>query len=230
LNAGLIPSATENSVTMYAKAFGQIDVQGQDSIYSFDTYTGTINSNVQLIGSGAINISTDTVLNKIKFYSPDDAISSLSTAVANFTGINNSLSNTITSFNSPFSTFIYNAISSYSTVQGPLVNALNFSNVLSTNNNVVKFNTGILNVSTLNMLNYRQPFIQYGSSILDGSSRTIALNSNYIDSNYIIQVTYLKGDNPPVIPLSFNNITRSNFIVHGDSNSRFHWTTYGNAF
>jgi hypothetical protein len=120
INAGLIPG-TGNSVSMYAKAFGQIDVPNQSSIYSFDTYTGTINSNIQLVGAGIVNISTTTNNNSIQFYSPDNGTSSLSTVLGNFIGLNGSLSNTISSFNSPFSTFIYNAISSYSTVQGPLV-------------------------------------------------------------------------------------------------------------
>jgi hypothetical protein len=106
---------------MYAKAFGQINVQGQDSIYSFDTYSGTINSNVQIVGSGVIDITTVSNTNKIEFYSPDNGTSSMSTVVANFTSLNNGLSNKIAAFNSPFSTFIYDAISSYSTVQGPLV-------------------------------------------------------------------------------------------------------------
>jgi hypothetical protein len=120
LNAGLIP-ASGNSVSMYAKAFGQINVQGQDSIYSFDTYTGTINSNVQIVGSGVVEITTVSSTNKIEFYSPDNGTSSMSTVVGNFIGLNNGLSNKIAAFNSPFSTFIYDAISSYSTVQGPLV-------------------------------------------------------------------------------------------------------------
>ena len=120
VNAGFIPGSG-NSVTMYAKAFGQIDVPGQSSIYSFDTYTGSINSNVNIVGSGVINISTNTALNQIQFYSPDNGTSSMSTVVGNFTGLNGSLSNKIASFNSPFSTFIYNAISSYSTVQGHLI-------------------------------------------------------------------------------------------------------------
>ena len=121
LNAGLIPSSSGNSATVYAKAFGKIDVQGQDSIYSFDTYTGTINSNVKIIGSGVIDITTDTNQNKIEFYSPDNGTSSMSTVVGNFITLNSGLSDKIAAFNSPFSTFIYDAISSYSTVQGPLV-------------------------------------------------------------------------------------------------------------
>jgi hypothetical protein len=120
-NAGLIPTTGTNEVKMYAKAFGKIDVDGQDSIYSFDTYTGTINSNVKIVGSGIINISTDTTQNKIQFYSPNDATSSLSTVVGNFTGLNRHLTNTFSSFSSPFSTFIYDSISSFSTAQGPVV-------------------------------------------------------------------------------------------------------------
>jgi hypothetical protein len=120
-NAGLLPTGGTNEVAMYAKAFGQIDVDGQDSIYSFDTYTGTINSNVQIVGSGIINISTDTTQNKIQFYSPNDATSSLSTVVGNFTGLNTYLTNTFSNFSSPFSTFIYYSISSFSTAQGPVV-------------------------------------------------------------------------------------------------------------
>jgi hypothetical protein len=119
-NAGLIATGS-NEATMYAKAFGQIDVDGQDSIYSFDTYTGTINSNVQIVGSGIINVTTDTTQNKIDFYSPNDATSSLSTVVGNFTGLNTYLTNTFSNFNSPFSTFIYDSISSFSTAQGPVV-------------------------------------------------------------------------------------------------------------
>lgn len=116
--AGLKPSASGNSVSIYAKAFGKIDVPGQDSIYSFEPATGTINSNVQIVGSGIVSITTDTNLNKLQFYSPDTGLSSISTMVSNFTHLNGSLSNTISSFNSPFSTFIYNAISSFSTSLG----------------------------------------------------------------------------------------------------------------
>ena len=120
-NAGLYPGNSTNTALVYAKAFGQIDISGQDSIYSFDTYSGQINSNVSIVGSGVINITSDTTKNKMEFYSPDNGTSSMSTVVGNFIGLNGNLSNTIATFNSPFSTFIYNAISSYSTVQGPLV-------------------------------------------------------------------------------------------------------------
>lgn len=117
-NAGLKPSGSGNSVSVYAKAFGKIDVSGQNSIYAFDTVNGTINGNLEIVGSGTIDITTDTSVNKIQFYSPDTGMSSISTMVSNFVHLNGSLSNTISSFNSPFSTFIYNAISSFSTSLG----------------------------------------------------------------------------------------------------------------
>lgn len=145
LNAGVTPGSG-NSVTMYAKAFGQINVQGQNSIYSFDTYTGTINSNIQIVGSGIIDITTVSNTNKIEFYSPDNGTSSMSTVVGNFIGLNNGLSNKIAAFNSPFSTFIYDAISSYSTVQGPLVT---FPQLYST---ISSFSTSLAQVVHYNEL------------------------------------------------------------------------------
>jgi hypothetical protein len=199
---------------MYAKAFGQIDVPGQSSIYSFNSYTGQINSNVALIGSGITNISTDTTKNKIQFYTPDTGLSSLSTVLANFKGLNYSLSSTIGSFNSPFSTFIYSAISSFSTSLGTSPNSY--------------FNT--VNTSSVQILGQNQPFIQYGYNVLDttGTSQ-ISLTRNYIDTNYIVQLTY-NGNGTNTIPLSFTIIDRSTISIHGDVNASFHWTTYGNLF
>ena len=117
-NAGLIPGPSGNSVKLYSKSFGEITVSGQSSIKAFNTFTGIIQPNVSMAGTGIINISTDTSKNLLNFYSPNDATSSMSTVVGNFVGLNGSLSNTIASFNSPFSTFIYAAISSFSTSLG----------------------------------------------------------------------------------------------------------------
>jgi hypothetical protein len=284
-NAGLKPSGSGNSVSVYAKAFGQIDISGQNSIYSFDTVTGTINSNVEIVGSGTIDITTDTSVNKIQFYSPDTGMSSISTMVSNFVHLNGSLSNTISSFNSPFSTFIYNAISSfstslgqavrfnemqssissfstslgpvvnlsqvlstmssissarivdinnaistYSTLQGPLVTTLNFSSVLSTQNYVVQLKTGTLNTSTIQQQGLVQPAIQYGFSTLDSSgTNLITLTTNYINGNYAVQLSYTDTSSR-VKPLSSSNITSSNFTVYGDNNAKIHWTTFGNLF
>jgi hypothetical protein len=213
-NAGLVPSGSGNSVTMYAKAFGKIDVLGQESIRAFDTVTGTIDSNVLLSGTGIINISTDTSKQLINIYSPNDATSSMSTVVSNFSSLNKFLSTTFSSFNSPFSTFIYSAISSFSTAQGVSLSQ--------------QFSTETLNVSTINMSGTLQPFIQCGSNTLSGQSIVVILSKGYVDSNYIIQLTYVRGSSSPSVPLSFTNVTPNSFVVVGDSGSTIHWTTYGN--
>jgi hypothetical protein len=212
-NVGLLPSGSGNTVKLYSKAFGEIDVVGQSSIYAFNSQLGTIDSNVTLAGTGIINISTDTSKNLINFYSPNDATSSMSTVVGNFVGLNGYLSNSISSFNSPFSTFIYSAISSFSTSQGVSLSE--------------KFRTQTLEVSSVNISGTLQPFIQYGSNTLLAQSNTINLPRAYRNSNYIIQLTYVKTSGSPSIPLSFNTITTSNFVAVGDSGSTFHWTTYG---
>ena len=214
--AGLLPSNSGNSVTMYAKAFGKIHVLGEESIESFHPLTGHINSNVLLSGTGVIDISTEPDSQLIKFYSPDGAASSMSTVVGNFSSLNTFLLTTVSSFNSPFSTFIYSAISSFSTFQGSSLSK--------------EFATQTLNVSTVNMSGTLQPFIQYGSNSLSGQSNTVSLSKNYANPNYIIQLSYSMPSGLPVIPLSFKTVTASNFVVVGDSNASFHWTTYGNLF
>jgi hypothetical protein len=130
-NAGLLPGKN-NSLTLYAKAFGQIDVQGQNSIFSFNTFSGTITSNVRLNGSGIIHISTDTGNNLINFDAPNDALSSMSTAISKLSTLNVSFSNSIKTFTSPFSTFIYREISSFSTAIGYTVQFSQLYSTLST--------------------------------------------------------------------------------------------------
>jgi len=229
-NAGLL-TGPANSFNMYAKAFGQIDVQGQHSVYSFDPVHSKINSNIEIVGSGIVDITTDTKHNKIEFYSPDNGLSSLSTVLENFKGLNGFLETRINSFKSPFSTFIYNAISSYSTVQGPLVTLNNFSSVLSTQNSVKLLKTSVLNTSTFQQQGVRQPFIQYGSNVLNVSGNNLlTLPIPYTNGNYIIQLTYTAGATSPVLPLYSSNATPSNFAIYGDVNATFHWTTYGNMF
>jgi hypothetical protein len=128
---------------------------------------------------------------------------------------------------------INNAISSYSTVQGRIVNINNFSSILSTQNYAFRFNTGTLNTSSLQVLGQRQPFIQYGTEILsaDGGNVVIGLSTNYINSNYAIQLTYRNDTNIiNVSPLSFTNVTTSNFTIYGDKNGLIHWTTFGDLF
>jgi len=213
-NAGLIPSASGNSVIMYSKAFGQIDVQGQSSIYSFDTYTGTINSSIKLVGSGIVNISTDTTKNLIKIDTLDNGISSLSTVLGNFIGLNTVVSNTISSFKSPFSTFIYDAVSSFSTSLG--------SGLGST------ITTQVLNTNILNVSGSRLPFIQYGSASIPVNGHSlVSLPQAYINAGYTVQLTY-SAVSTRTKPLYYDYQTRSSFIVYGDANTNVSWTTYGN--
>ena len=260
-NAGLAPVGVGNAVTVYAKAFGQIDVDGVSSIYSFNTFTGNINSNVRLTGAGTIALSTNTELNQIQFYSPNDATSSLSTVVGQFTGLNTYLSTSISSFSTPFSTFIYDTISSYSTVQGPLVTFPQLYSTFSTFSTVLgpsvqfpqlfstfssfstvlgptvtrnqtngNFYIGKLNTSSISVMGTGQPFIQYGTSQIDNGAISVNLNVPYVNTDYVIQLTYAQGSDTYSVPLYSSNLTTNSFIAYGDQYANFYWTTYGNVF
>jgi len=213
-NAGLLSDNANNSVYMYANAFGQINVPNQDSIYSRDPVTSFIHSNVNIVGSGIIDITTNTQQNKIEFYSPDNGLSSLSSVIENFKELNGYIGDKIASFKSPFSTFIYDAISSYSTMY--------------------KLNTEILNTSTVEQQGVRQPFIQRGSGVLssDAGVATINLTSGYLTTDYTIQLTYRNNSGPPSnnLPLVATNVNTNNFKVYGDASGTFQWTTLGDLF
>lgn len=228
-NIGLIPSNTGASATLYSKSFGEINVSGQNSIYSFNTLSGTFNNAVNLIGTGALTISTNTATNRVFFNSPNDAISSLSSLITNMTNLNSGITTAINSFNSPFSTFIYTSLSSFSTSLGPTITTRTFASTLSTNTSV-SFFTNNLKTSTLTISGSRQPFIQYGSGILTNGISVVTLNTSYNNALYIIQLTYASGSSVYTIPLSFSGVTTNNFVVFGDSNAIFHWTTFGNLF
>lgn len=210
--AGLKPSASGNSVSIYAKAFGKIDVSGQDSIYSFEPATGTINSNVQIVGSGIVSITTDTNLNKLQFYSPDTGLSSISTMVSNFTHLNGSLSNTISSFNSPFSTFIYNAISSFSTSLGQVVrynemqsSISSFSTSLGQSVRYNELQSSISSFSTS-----LGPVVNLSQVLSTMSSISSA---GIVDVNNAIS-SYSTLQGPLVTTLSFSNVlSTQNYIV-----------------
>lgn len=67
-NAGLINDPTAlNTARLYAKAFGQFDISGGNSIGSFDPVTGQVNSNVLFVGTGGINIKGDPQTNTMYF-------------------------------------------------------------------------------------------------------------------------------------------------------------------
>jgi hypothetical protein len=210
--AGLVPSGSGNSVSIYAKAFGKIDVPGQDSIYSFEPVSGTINSNVQIVGSGIVGITTDTNLNKLQFYSPDTGMSSISTMVSNFVHLNGSLSNTILSFNSPFSTFIYNAISSFSTSLGPVVryNELqsSISSFSSSLGPVVRYNE--LQSSISSFSSSLGPVVNL-SQVL--STMSTISSARIVDINTAIS-SYSTLQGPLVTTLNFSSVlSTQNYIV-----------------
>lgn len=67
-NAGLINDPTAlNTARLYAKAFGQFDISGGNSIGAFDPVTGQVNSNVLFVGTGGINIKGDPQTNTMYF-------------------------------------------------------------------------------------------------------------------------------------------------------------------
>jgi len=63
-NAGLINDPTaSNTAYLYAKAFGQFDISGGNSIVCFDPVANQVNSNVLFVGTGGINIKADPQTN-----------------------------------------------------------------------------------------------------------------------------------------------------------------------
>ena len=67
-NAGLINDPTAlNTARLYAKAFGQFDISGGNSIVAFDPVTAQVNSNVLFVGTGGINIKGDPQTNTMYF-------------------------------------------------------------------------------------------------------------------------------------------------------------------
>jgi hypothetical protein len=206
-NAGCIPvSGSPNTVQLYAKAFSRINVDGQNSVNAFNETTGIIQSTLKFVGSGITDIITDSSQNIIRFNTPNYANSTISSLVTNFSNLNNSISTTAGNFTTPFSSFIYDAISSFSTsLGGPIVTSANTRITIQSN------------VATLN---------QYGNTI-------ITLPIPYINTNYNVQLTY-NGNAPPAAAptkiLYTTSLTTSNFTVYGDVNGRFHWVTFGNPF
>lgn len=202
--AGCIPvSGSPNTVQLYAKAFSQINVDGQTSVSAFNPTTGIIQSTLKFVGSGITDIQTDSSQNIIRFNTPNYANSTISSLVTNISNLNNSISTTAGNFTTPFSSFIYNAISSFSTsLGGPIVTSANTRITIQSN------------VATLN---------QYGNTI-------ITLPIPYTNSNYNVQLTYTGNAPPAPAPIKMlytTSLTTSNFTVYGDVNGKFHWVTFG---
>lgn len=147
--------------------------------------------------------------------------------------LNTSISTSAATFRSPFSTFIYDAISSYSTsLGGTVLTSNNFSKTLSTLNFVSSLSTNTLNTSTLNIAGNRQPCIQYGQSTLNmGGTNIIVLSQPYKDTTFAVQLTYINSlALLTTTPISAVVTNSSTFNVYGIPNIPFYWTTYGNLF
>ena len=158
-NAGLIPDTTApNTVRMYAKAFGQINVQGGNSIYSYNNPTDTITSNITIVPTENIKIVADSTRNMLYIgqHSNTDTTSTLSTFVGNLTVINTSIARDIASFTSPFVNIIATSFSSFSTALGQTTPSIQYgSNTLdSTGNKIITLTTAYVNTNYAVQLSY----------------------------------------------------------------------------
>jgi hypothetical protein len=80
--------------------------------------------------------------------------------------------------------------------------------------------------ATVNIKTHPVPFIQYGSVVVDGSTLTgtVALLTEYPNSNYAIQLTTATGSaSAPGV----TGVTTSNFTFTGTGGSSYYWTTFG---
>jgi hypothetical protein len=71
-NAGLLNDPTaSNTAYLYAKAFGQFDISGGNTIYSYDPIANKVNSNILFVGTGGISIRGDPQTNTMIFDGQD---------------------------------------------------------------------------------------------------------------------------------------------------------------
>jgi hypothetical protein len=224
-NAGIRPNNSGIGGTLYAKAFSQIDVDGVNSIYSYDSITGNLNTNLRITGSGIINISTNSAQNQIQFFVPNDAISSLSTSLTNITALNSTLVGATNSFNSPFSSIIYNAISSFSTSLGPITTETRLNTAFSS------FSTALGPVMNQAQLNVN---LSTFSTALGPVLTTTNTNSSLYSGNLNTSTIYQVGFRQPFIQYGSNilfggiqiillpqNYTTNGYVIQ---------LTYGDSF
>ena len=155
-NVGLsIYPTAPSAVQLYSKAFGEINVNGQDSIYSFNESKNTLQNTLEFVPSGLINLYTNSSTNQLTINASNYTFSTISTVLQNINKLNSNIQSNICTFNSPFSTFIYNAISSFSTTMGPTPTVLqlyssisSFSTAMGTTPNVLQLYSSISSFST----------------------------------------------------------------------------------
>lgn len=129
--------------------------------------------------------------------------------------------NIILSTNSTTNTVVFNV---------PPANNATIATLSTFVSNMSTLNSSFLeDISSFNSPFTGQPFIQYGSAILNSSGQhSVSLEKTYT-VNYSIQVSYT-GSGSPTKPLSSQITNLSNFICYGDANRSFTWTTYGQIF
>lgn len=66
--AGIAKDPTaSNTAFIYAKAFGQIDISGSNSILAYNNETGVVNKNLNIVGTNGISVFGDPQTNTITF-------------------------------------------------------------------------------------------------------------------------------------------------------------------
>jgi hypothetical protein len=88
--------------------------------------------------------------------------------------------------------------------------------------------TSTLYTSSLFYGGLRQPFIQYGRSVINIGTHTV-LPLPYKDANYSIQLTY-SNLAQPTAAIFTSNVVSNQFYVTGNAGVNFYWTTFGNTF
>lgn len=200
------PTATLNNaaINIYAKAFGQINVSGSQTINAFNNYSNVITSNINLIGNGLITISSISTTNTINISASNYTFSTISSFINNLQNTNSTISGNICSFNSPFSSFIYSAISSFSTAMGStlLISQVNsgissFSTAMGNTPNTLQMYSTISSFSTA--MGNTPNTLQLYSTISSFSTSLGHIPTSSEINNYISSFSTAMGTTPNTI-------------------------------
>jgi len=133
------PTAS-NTISMFAKAFGKFNFQDGTSINAYDDYNQVITSNVTFTGLEGIVITGNYNSTNNIFIQDTVNASTISTFITRIGSLNDSILYDTIHFSSPISSFIYQALSSFSTAiaiadpTGPTISSLiyNLSTITAT--------------------------------------------------------------------------------------------------
>lgn len=241
VNTGLSTFASPWSTVLsqyfssYSTSVGPGGGGGGTSVASASTYSSFITNILNVASTVNTGLSTfaspwSTVLSQyFSSYSTSvgpggsggTSVASASTYSSFITNINNVAStvNTgLSTFTSPWSTFLGQTVSSFSTSYGDIATKQ-------------EIHTSTVFTSSVTLGGTRQPFIQYGSGSLNGSGNvTIPLSIPYKDAFYVVQLTYSSGDPTTLDPLVATNRQSNSFDANGTISEPFFWTTFGDMF